>query len=64
MDRITSRITHGSASAELLDRYLVERDVFTRIASLRASAWDAIEQVAGEHAVEEYAELVRPFPDR
>lgn len=62
LDRILSRIGAGAAS-DLLLRYVVERDLLSRLARDRALVGDALADIIGEQAVEEIAESQYRYVD-
>lgn len=61
LDRILSRIDYGANSDILLD-YLVNRQVFQRLARARELLGDLVESAIGEERVDDLAEGVYRYP--
>lgn len=64
LDRIRSRIAFGGHSPEILLDYIIDRNVFQRLAHLRRVVCDAVAEVVGEEMVEEIAESAYAYTDK
>lgn len=62
LDRILSRIGAGASPDRLL-RFVVERDLLSRLAQDRALVGDALAGLIGEEAVEDIAEAQYRYVD-
>jgi hypothetical protein len=62
LDRIRSRIAFGQASPHIMMDYMVEREMFQRLAKARRVLSDLLEPVIGEEALEEIAEDTYVYP--
>ncbi|WP_433664055.1 hypothetical protein ACQPW1_19190 [Nocardia sp. CA-128927] len=60
-DRISSRITWGADPQILMD-YIVDRNVFPRLAKIRGRLGDLVESVIGEERLEEIGESGYVYP--
>ncbi|WP_258341727.1 hypothetical protein [Saccharopolyspora gregorii] len=64
LDRILSRIGAGGEDPRLLVDYVVDRNVLRRLAELRATLGDALEDVLGADSVDEIAESAYRYGSR
>lgn len=62
LDRIRSRIAFG-ADPQILVDYVVDREVFQRLAKARGLFADLVASEIGEEQMEEMAEAVPVYPD-
>ncbi|QES49825.1 hypothetical protein DEJ50_20375 [Streptomyces venezuelae] len=63
LDRILSRIGTGGQDPEILVRYIVDRDVRTRLAEMRNVICTALESRLGEERVDEICEEAYFYTD-
>ncbi|MFI6168527.1 hypothetical protein ACIBCN_17240 [Nocardia sp. NPDC051052] len=62
LDRIRSRIAFGGADPQILVDYIVDREVFQRLAKARRRLIELVEPVIGAEQLEEIAEGVYAYP--
>ncbi|MEV4365972.1 hypothetical protein AB0J71_02805 [Nonomuraea sp. NPDC049637] len=62
LDRIRSRIAFADASPRILVDYMVDRELFQRLARARELVGDAVEAVIGDERLEEIAEEGYVYP--
>ncbi|MEU5863734.1 MULTISPECIES: hypothetical protein [unclassified Nonomuraea] len=62
LDRIRSRIAFADASPQILVDYMVDRELFQRLAKWRGLLGDAVEAVIGDERLEEIAEEGYVYP--
>ncbi|YCK33569.1 hypothetical protein ACNF49_05575 [Actinomadura sp. ATCC 39365] len=62
LDRIRSRIAFADASPQILVDYMVDRELFQRLARARGLVGDAVEAVIGAARLEEIAEEGYVYP--
>lgn len=63
LDRIMSRLGTGQYSSQILVDYIVDRNVLRRIALLRTSICDALEEKIGSEAMDELMEAAYFYQD-
>lgn len=63
LDRIMSRVGTGQYSPQILVDYIVDRNVLRRIALLRTSICDALEEKIGSEAMGELMENTYSYED-